>query len=298
MIAADTGQAIELYWLHPTSNGGHELGAFQVQVQARVREVDDSNVATTTWGAWSEWQSLNDATTDNGYEDSEAFTVDNGDEQTDPTITLLIDSTPTEPAETVTVDENGAVESTLGDPWNLRITGAVAGQYKFRIKSKQGGDEAGLDLESGWVVFNRPSRAGLGYINYPVANIYNTEIPLDPELIARALDADDVDDQGIGLTWEPDVAERDGFDHDDDGTTDAIDDVVPPEPSDYRIDVSEDGVNWTAGQSRTVSLRRWDHKRLSSGETRYYRLFPINHGEFGEADIAGGQSKQAVIASA
>ena len=60
----DSGTAqINLYWLEPVSNGGHSLADFRVEVQAQVLEVDSSNVATTKWGAWSEWASLNDAET-------------------------------------------------------------------------------------------------------------------------------------------------------------------------------------------------------------------------------------------
>ena len=292
--AASANQAIELYWLHPTSTGGHPLGDFQVQVQLQVFELEDGAL-TSTLGASSEWTSLNDA--DGTYAANVTITADDGTANGNP-VPLAINSDPMPPADPIETDSDGMITSVVGDPWNLRITGAEDGQYKFRIKSKQSGDaDRGLDLESSWVSFNRPSRAGRGYINYPVENIHGTEIPLEPTLMAKALDAEVVKDQGIGLTWDPDSTVREDFDHDGEVGTDPID-VTPPVPSDYRVDVSkDDGMTWTKGQTRTISLRKWDHEGLGSGDTRFYRLFPINHGQFGEAAIAGAQAKKAVIAS-
>ena len=164
------------------------------------------------------------------------------------------------------------------------------------MKAKQSGDaDRGLDLESGWVLFNQRTRAGLGYITIPVAEAEDTEIPLVPTLAAEALDADKVKDQGIGLTWSPNV----GVNHDVDTDTDGTDTPNVPnfDNPDYRIDVSENGIKWVRGQSRTIALRNWKHEGLDSDDTRFYRLFPINHGRFGEAEIAGAQAQRAVIAS-
>ena len=94
---------------------------------------------------------------------------------------------------------DGAVETLPGSGYNLRVNGAVDGRYKFRIKAKQSGTAArGLNLESRWVTFNRGD-----FITVPVAPPQDTEIPLVPTLTAKALDAELVRDQGIGLTWDP-----------------------------------------------------------------------------------------------
>ena len=284
--------AIDLYWLDPVSNGGHDLADFRVEVSVRVRESvpDTTDFSKNKWGAYSEWVSLNTAA--GAYATSATITAKNGTND-DTIITLTIDGTPTVPG-TASPGTDGAINQ-LGDPWNIRITGlddeGDAGQYKFRIKSKQSGaGTRGLDLESRWVAFNQPSRAGLGYINVPVAEPVDTEIPLVPTLMAKALDAEEVKDQGIGLTWDP----NDGVDHDSDAATANVPNFDNP---DYRIDVSKDGVEWMRGQTRTIAVREWDHEGLKSEDIRYYRLFPINHGRFGEAATAAAQAKKAVIAS-
>lgn len=288
-----------MYWLDPVSNGGHVLGPHVLQVQRRVR-----NAADTRWEPWTEWVQFS-AVAGN-------VLVATGAE----TLAVTVGAGPTGGVTDLTPDvDTGVIDQLAGTTaYNLMITGAMKGQYKFRIKAKQSGDALkGLNLESGWVNFNRSPSAGLGYVTIPVPNPVDvegvdddgTEIPLMPALTAKALAADAVKDQGIGLTWKPSVGTTDtrvGFqDHDNDG--DDAQDVSPeqnddgPTPSDYRIDVSKDGVKWERGQTRTVSLRKWDHEDLKSTDVRFYRLFPINHGQFGQADIAAAKARKAVIAS-
>ena len=280
-------QTIYLYWLDSVSNGGHDLANYQIEVQARIRESgpDATDVNNNNpWGAWTERISLNDA---DGTYASSAVTVsaDNGD-GTDTDIS--VDVTPR--------GSTAAELNALGNAYNMSITvGGQAGEYKFWMKAKQSGDaDRGLDLESSWVLFNQRTRAGLGFITIPVPEPQNTEVPLVPTLMADALDADEVKDQGIGLTWAPNVGVD--FDHDDDVATPAVKRPDFDNP-DYRIDVSENGIKWVRGQTRTIAVRNWKHEGLKSDDTRYYRLFPINHGRFGEAAIAGAQADKAVIAS-
>ena len=66
---------------------------------------------------------------------------------------------------------------------------------------------------------------------------------------------------------------------------------------DYRVDMSKDGLKWAPAQTRTVSLSKWDHEGLKPGDVRYYRLFPINGGRFGQADNAAAEAKKAELAS-
>ena len=290
-LAADN--SINLYWLDPVNNGGHELGDFRIEARARVRESgpDTDDVSNNDWGAWSEWTSLNNAA---GEYAVGTISAKNGTDDDTP-----IPLSPEEGDAANTTPSPGTdgviPDNELGEAFNLKLTDAVAGQYKFRIKAKQSGSAArGLDLESSWVEFNKRSRAGLGYIAFPVVAPVDTQIPLIPSLEAKNLDAEEVKDQGIGLTWDPNV----GVDHDQgqDGSADTPN-VPNFDNPDYRIDVSKDGVVWTRGQTRTIAVRKWDHEGLKSSDIRYYRLFPINHGRFGEAAIAGARAKKAVIAS-
>ena len=70
---ADADNPIRLYWLDSVSNGGHALGDYQIQVQARVLLDGETN----KWGAWTEWTSLNDE--DGTYADAPVtFTAANG----------------------------------------------------------------------------------------------------------------------------------------------------------------------------------------------------------------------------
>ena len=289
-----TGDIINLYWLDSESNGGHALGDYQIQVQARVREQvpDTSDFTENEWGAWSEWTSLNNPAT-GVYLTDVSFTAKNGT-VTDSTIAMDIEEG--DAADTTSTPGTDGVITAVGEAFNLRLTGAAeAGQYKFQIKAKQSGAATrGLDLESAWVGFNKRSRAGLGYITVQVAPPVSTQIPLLPSLEAKNLDAEEVKDQGIGLTWDPNPGVP--VDHDNDANTPDVNRPAFDNP-DYRIDVSEDGIVWKRGQTRTIAVREWDHEGLKSSDRRYYRLFPINHGRFGEAAIAGAQAKKAVIAS-
>ena len=74
-----------------------------------------------------------------------------------------------------------------------------------------------------------------------------------------------------------------------------------PTPSDYRIDyadapVADQSLKWQPGQTRTVTLNRWDNEGLKAGLTRYYRIFPINGNVFGEADNASNTVEVANVA--
>ena len=259
---------IELYWLEPANDGGVDLGPHILEVQGRVR-----NVAGTAWLPWTGWV---------------RFKTD------DTNVTVggeTISITPAVPPTTfasVTVGSDGSLdENDDGIAYNLELSlsSVDGGEYKFQIRAKQGGAETGLDLESRWVSFNQAPHAGLGYITVPAPAVADTRIPLMPTLTAKALDAEVVKDQGIGLTWKPAGA----------GTEDTTDDG--PTPVDYRIDMSKDGLKWARGQTSTVSLSKWDHDGLKPDDVRYYRLFPINGGRFGQADNAAAQAEKAEIAS-
>ena len=295
---------IELYWLDPTSTGGHPLGPHLIEVKRRGR-----NSADTGWASWpTSWTAF----THNGT--NYDLMIGPTDGVDDYTVAGATASDVTDP----TVEDDGSITTGAGEAFNLVISSGPSDstkqyQYMFRMKAKQSGAGArGLNLESGWVNFNQRPRAGRGYIEVPVLPARApdtptddddddiTEIPLQPTLKGRALFAEAVKDQGIGLTWDP----SDGTDNmagvndnntPDNSTDDFNDDG--PAPSDYRVDVSTDGVTWKQAQTRTVSLRKWDDEGLGSTEIRYYRLFPINHGQFGQAAIAGAQARPAVIAS-
>ena len=97
-------------------------------------------------------------------------------------------------------------------------------------------------------------------------------IPLQPTLTAKALDAEAVKDQGIGVTWMPSDGEDNMVgpqDHDNDAQTAMVNDDGPT-PADYRIDVSEDGVKWMMGQdphrlAAQVGPRRADGRQHVAG---------------------------------
>jgi titin len=63
----------------------------------------------------------------------------------------------------------------------------------------------------------------------------------------------------------------------------------------YRIDVSDDGMNWQGLESSTNlkvepltgTTRRYIHEGLTPGDDRYYRVFPSDGGLFGTPDISG-----------
>ena len=291
---AATANTIELYWLEPANNGGHALGPHMIEVKRRGR-----NAADTGWMSWpTSWTKFT--------HDGTNYSLAIGPTDSPDTYTVEASGSFPDSAD-VTTDSGGMVTNIGdGDAYNLIITRGPSDptggyQYMFRIKAKQSG-EAGRNLESDWVMFNQSPRAGTGYIEVPAKMPTDPKlrIPLQPTLMAKALDAAAVMDQGIGLTWMPSDGDDDMVGTNDNGTpNDASDDFKDdgPTPADYRIDVSEDGVKWMMGQTRTVSLRKWDHEGLKSMDVRYYRLFPINGGQFGQAYVAGARAKAAVVAS-
>ena len=257
---------IELYWLEPANDGGVDLGPHILEVRRRVRNVGD-----TAWLPWTDWVRF--ATDDS--------TVSVGDD----TLTVTSAVAPTAIASVTVASDGSLPENADGTAYNLLLPNADPGEYKFQIRAKQDGTATGLDLESRWVSFNQAPRAGLGYITVPAPVVATTRIPLMPTLTAKALDAEVVKDQGIGLTWKRAGAATEVTT--DDG----------PTPVDYRIDMSKDGLKWAPAQTRTVSLSKWDHQGLKPDDVRYYRLFPINGGRFGQADNAAARAEKAEIAS-
>ena len=61
--------------------------------------------------------------------------------------------------------------------------------------------------------------------------------------------------------------------------------------------MSKDGLEWGRAQTRIGPLAKWDNEGMKPNDVRYYRIFPINHGRFGQADNAGARAKKADIAS-
>ena len=282
----DPAATLDLYWLEPTRNGGHMLGAHIIEARARTRPDAD-----TPYGALTPWKEV----LQNG--DTTVLRAGNGG-----TLIAFSAAPPT---------ETGRTTTNPGDAYNLRLSQVVAGQYQFRMRSAQNDTpmDKGLNLKSAWANFN-----GGRSLDVPPASRMVTEgasgggftvpttTPLLPDLTAEALDTDRVQEQGIRLTWTASA----GTDmvvglnnQDTNPSTPNVNDDGPT-PSDFRIDYADmagatcgaEGsvqcpLSWQRGQTRTVTLNGWDNEGLEAGTTRYYRLFPINGNVFGEAAIAG-----------
>ena len=130
---------------------------------------------------------------------------------------------------------------------------------------------------SGWVDFNkrRPTVA------FPVV-VPGDEalVPLEPTLTANVPTPDTRAEERIVLTW----TDASGVDpivgNDDD----------QPHPTDYRIDVSDDGLEWHHGQVNMATLDDWEDYDVRDDDgdlktIRHYRIFPISSRYFGQARI-------------
>ena len=162
-------------------------------------------------------------------------------------------------------------ESITTTPHDAEVIGVAAGEYRFRIRSKQSGDTAGLDLVSGWVNFN-----GGRAVTSPESNDADTGVPVKPALTATAKDATSEAGVGIRLTWMKG----------DNG----------PNPDDFRVDVSDDGLKWERGQIDTININHWDDFNAEAGEPRFYRLIAKNSNHYSEAHGVEAMSEPAVIA--
>ena len=154
-------------------------------------------------------------------------------------------------------------------PHDAAVTSASAGEYRFRIRSKQLGDAAdGLGLTSGWVNFN-----GGRAVKLPEDNNDDTGVPLQPALTATEKYATSEAEVGIRLTWKK---------GNNNSLTDLTDDG--PNPDDYRIDVSDDGLEWERGQINTININHWDDFNAKASTPRFYRLIAKNSNHYSEAD--------------
>ena len=280
---------IDLYWIEPSSHGGHALGDHIVEARVRTRPDADS-----PYSRWSGWVEIDGST--------ELRAADN-------TVTPNLAA--------VTVDEEAPTNPTnIGNPgseFNLRITGASDGQYEFRMRAAQNDmpTDKGLNLKSGWAYFNGGRTIQVPATQRDVEQGSNdftlpSIIPLQPSLEAEPLESERVRDQGIRLTWTA-SAGGDGVvglnDKDSDNATPDVNDDGPI-PSDFRVDyadmpaagAADQTLKWQPGQTRTVTLNHWDNEGLEAGLTRYYRLFPINGNVFGQAAIAGNTVEVANVA--
>ena len=168
---------------------------------------------------------------------------------------------------------------------DARVTGTNAGsgtdstherELRYRMRSVQDVSEdtrsapnAPTAQMSGWVNFNsrRPS------IAFPVvAPGKDALVPLEPTLLAAVPIPDTMAEERVVLTW-----------------TDAVGDETRPYPTDYRIDVSDDGLEWHHGQINMSRLDDWEDYDVRDSDggikmDRHYRIFPINSRYFGQAD--------------
>jgi hypothetical protein len=139
----------------------------------------------------------------------------------------------------------------------------------------------GYNLKSTWTDSN--------VLTSPAPDVADTTVPLRPVLTVMALDATSVDGEGLRLTWTPSPgADTDITMIDDNG----------PMPSDYRIDRSEDGLEWKVGQTRTVTIGQWEDFEPDADEARHYRIFPINGNVFGQAHYGMGTATAANVSAA
>ena len=299
-VGSSDSRTIDLYWTEPPSNGGHALEAIHV-IEAEVRtRTSDDGATPVTWTDWTGWVTL---------------------EPTGAT-TLRPQGTGANAVSAVSVSRNPGILGTdvdnPGMAYNVQLSNAAHGEYKFRMRAEQDDMPAdkGLNLKSAWANFNGgraiivPAASPTLPVdttvepNLPVRTNPAAIVPLMPALTAKSLDVESVRRQGIGLTWKAAV----GIDmlvgprDDDDNPETARVNDDGPSPSDYRIDfidVSDDAdiSGWQLGQTRTVSLSQWQHQGLPSDAGRIYRLFPINGNVFGLADIAGATVGPANVAN-
>ena len=177
----------------------------------------------------------------------------------------------------ITFVRSQAVETT---PHNARYSNTEPGKYSFQIRSKQSGTTPGLDLVSGWVNFN-----GGRAVTIPESNDVDTGVPVQPALTATPKDATSEAGVGIRLTWMKGNNESPNDDTDD-----------GPNPDDFRIDVSDDGLKWERGQINTININHWDDFNATSTAPRYYRLIAKNSNHYSEADGETATATPAVIA--
>jgi hypothetical protein len=174
---------------------------------------------------------------------------------------------------------------TVGSPGtNTDVSPSVPykDRYLFRMRSKQGGTQtAGTNLVSGWVYFN-----GGSHITVAEDNDADTGVPLRPMLTAMPKDATSEEGVGIRLTWASNANNGTPADTSDDG----------PNPDDYRIDVSDDGLEWEQGQLNLITLQHWDDFNAKSTDPRYYRLISKNSNHYSEAQGQTATANAAVIA--
>ena len=151
-------------------------------------------------------------------------------------------------------------------------------QVKYQIRSLQdiGGDNrAPTPLMSGWEPFNN-ERAVMFPVVGPGADAV---VPLMPTLMAEVPSPAARAEEKIILTWT-DAAGSDNMVGTDDDK---------PSPTDYRIDVSDDGMNWKLGQRDMSNLVDWEdyEVRTTAGAIkpdRHYRIFPIAGSTYGQSD--------------
>ena len=181
-------------------------------------------------------------------------------------------------------DQDVALGTIVGEA-DARVTGTNAGlgtdstrerELRYRMRSVQdvsqdtrSAPNAPTAQMSGWVNFNsrRPS------IAFPVvAPGKDALVPLEPTLLAAVPIPDTMAEERVVLTW-----------------TDAVGDETRPYPTDYRIDVSDDGLEWHHGQINMSRLDDWEDYDVRDSDggikmDRHYRIFPINSRYFGQAD--------------
>ena len=170
--------------------------------------------------------------------------------------------------------------------FNASLTGEGSGtsatterQFVYQIRSVQnvlGDTRSGITaLMSGWEPFNN-GRAVMFPVVGPGANAI---VPLMPTLMSEVPSPATRAEERVILTWI-DAAGGDTIV----GTEDD-----KPSPTDYRIDVSDDGTKWKLGQQYMSTLDDWEDYavRTAAGTikaTRHYRILPIAGSTYGQAD--------------
>ena len=262
-LALDGG-TVELYWHQPTKNGGYPINdtgyEFQYKMRSRTRPDNEDD---TPWGVWARWPS-----------DWTNLPIDSN---------FRYQITPGVGADAIISTGSAA---TGNDGVNNER------EYRYRMRSVQNvtDDSRSEDVDtdndptakmSGWANFNsrRPASLEGQHAAFPVvAPGEKALVPLPPNLMAAVPTPDTMAEERVVLTWT-DAAGTDG----DVGTDDDR-----PSPTDYRIDVSDDGLKWHYGQVNMARLDDWEDYdvRDSDGDIktiRYYRIFPINSKYFGQA---------------
>ena len=261
-VPLDDG-TVELYWHEPAKKGGYPIAddgyVFQYQMRSRTRTSAAEGIKAGTWSTWTAWPS-----TWTEVEINTDFNYGNAGEAD-----AIIKVTSAAALGTADVNDERGVR------YQMRSVQDLTDDSRLNTEN------APTAKMSGWVNFNsrRPtSQLGQPVVFPVVAPGKDALVPLQPMLMAAAVSTPDtMAEERVVLTWT-DAA---GMDMDV-GTDDD-----KPSPTDYRIDVSDDGLKWHHGQVNMARLDDWEDYdvRDSDGDIteRHYRIFPISSRYFGQA---------------